>query len=127
MPAATNIVINDGKPTPMGHTFVPSKVSDLIATYPGPGSTLASRENITVSRREATPSTAGKVKLTLTVPVENTVDGLVVADHQSMVTIEFVVSPKSTSAERKDIRVLAANLLLNATVADVVDNGNGIY
>lgn len=127
MPQAANIVINDGKATPVAHTFVPSKVSDLVVTYNGPGSTLATREQIVVTRREATAAVAGKVQIKLVQPIEQTVDGQVVLNYQDMCSLEFVVAPKSTNAIRKDLRTLAANLLQNAQIAAMIDDGDGVY
>lgn len=127
MPQASNIVINDGAVTPVAHTFVPSKVSDLVATFFGPGATLATREQLVVTRREATPTVAAKVNLKVVLPIEQTVDGQIVLSHQELVSIDIITAPRSSTAQRKNARVLAANLLLNSLIASVVDDGDGIF
>lgn len=128
MPQAANIVINDGKATPVAHTFVPSKISDLVATFNGPGTTLAGREHIVVTRREATSTIAGKVNIKLTLPTEvANADGTMSVSHQELVSIDLVLAPKSVSGERKDARVLASNLLTNASIAAVIDNMDGLF
>lgn len=127
MPQAANIVINDGASTPVAHTFVPSKVSDLTTSFFGPGTTLAGREKITIVRREATATVAGKVSIKLETPVERVVDGATVVDYVDAGFLEFVVNPKSVKQHRKDLRVLASNLLLNASVAACIDDGDGLF
>lgn len=127
MPQAANISINDGESTPVAHVFVPSKVSDLIATYYGPGLTLAGREYIVVTRREATATVAGKVNIKVVLPTEVTVSGVTTVELQELVSMDFVLSPKGTKQKRKNTRVLSSNLLLNATIAAVIDDGDGIF
>lgn len=127
MAEAKNIVIKDGKAVPVDHTFVPSRVSELKTTYFGPGTTLSGRESIVIDRREATQSVAGKVTIKLVTPVEIVVDGQSTVSHQDLASVDFVLAPKSDADERRDLRVLFANLLLNGEIADVIDNGNGIF
>lgn len=127
MAIATNIVLKDGKSTPVNHTFVPSRVSDLKTSYFGPGSTLASRETLVIDRREPTSTVAGKVTIKLVTPIEQVVDGQTTVSHQDLASVDFVLAPKSNADERRDIRVMMANVLLDASVIDVIDNGNGIF
>lgn len=127
MPQAANIVINDGESTPVAHTFVPSKVSDLVSSFYGPGATLSGRETLVITRREATATVAGKVSIKCVIPTEATVDGQLVVTEQEMFSLDFVLSPKSVKQKRKNTRVLASNLLLNATVVAVIDDFDGIF
>lgn len=127
MAEAKNIVLKDGKATPVSHTFVPSRVSELKTSFFGPGSTLASRETLVIDRREPTATVAGKVTIKLVTPIEQTVDGQVTVSHQDLASVDFVLSPKSNANERRDIRILMANALLDPSVVDVIDNGNGIF
>lgn len=126
MPNAANIAIQDGATTPVTHTFVPSKVSDNVITFYGPGSTLASRETLTITRREPTASVAGKVNLKIQLPTEQTVDGQVVVGYQDLVSLDFVVAPKGTTANRKNARVLTRNLLADASIIAVIDDFLGL-
>lgn len=127
MPNAANIAINDGETVPVSHTFVPSKVSDLITTFYGPGLSLSGRESLVITRREPTATVAGKVNLKVVLPTEATVDGAIVVTEQELISIDLVLSPKSVKQKRKNARVLASNLLLNSIVASVVDDFDGIY
>lgn len=127
MPQAANIVINDGESTPVAHTFVPSKVSDLVTTLYGPGASLSGREQLVITRREPTATVAGKVNLKMVLPTEATVDGQLVVTEQELFSLDFVLSPKSVKQKRKNARVLASNLLTNATVAAVIDDFDGIF
>lgn len=127
MPAAANIVINDGESTPVAHTFTPSKISDLVAVMYGPGNTLATRERITLTKRESTATVAGKLSIKLELPVEQTVDGQVILGYQQTAFMEFVVAPKSTKQNRKNTRVLSSNLLNNLLIAQVIDDGDFLF
>lgn len=127
MPQAANIVINDGESTPVAHTFVPSKISDLVAVLYGPGTTLATRERLTITKREATATVAGKLNIKIELPVEQTVDGQVVLGYQQMSSQDFVLAPKSTKQNRKNLRLLSANVLLNSIVASMIDDQDFMY
>lgn len=127
MPAAANIVIMDGESTPVAHTFVPSKVSDLVSTFYGPGASLAGREQLQITRREPTATVAGKVNLKLVLPTEVTIDGVVQVVMQELVSLDMVLSPKGVKQKRKNVRILMSNLLQNAIIASVVDDFDGIF
>lgn len=127
MPQAANMAILDGLATPVSHVFVPSKVSDLVTTFFGPGNTLATRERITITRREATATVAGKVSIKTELPVEMTVDGVVVLNYSQASYQEFVLAPKGSKESRKNVRILASNLLKDPLVATVIDDGDGIF
>lgn len=128
MPQATQLSLQDGKATPVTHVFTPSKVSDLVATFYGPGSTLAGRETIVITRREASATVAGKVNFKVQLPVEVTaLDGTISVDYQDLVSMDFVLSPKSTSGVRKDARVIASNLLKDPLAVALIDAMDGIF
>lgn len=127
MPQAANIVINDGETTPVAHTFVPSKVGDHVASFFGPGTTLATRERITFTKREATATVAGKLNIKIELPVEQTVDGQVILGYQQMSSHDFILAPKSTKQNRKNVRVLASNVLMNSIVASMIDDQDFMY
>lgn len=128
MPQAANIVINDGKATPVAHTFVPSKINELISTFfNSVASLLIGRESLTITRREPTEKIAGKVNLKLVLPVEQTVDGVIKVVRQTLVSIDIVTAPDGLESERKDALKLAQNLLGDASVVSIVTKGEGIY
>lgn len=127
MPQAANIVLMDGETTPVAHIFVPSKVSDNISTFFGPGLTLAGREQLVITRREPTATVAGKVNFKLVEPTEVTINGVTSVVSQELMSLDFVLSPTAVKQKRKNIRVMASNLLVSATAAAVVDDFDGIY
>lgn len=126
MPAISTITINDGKSTPLAHAFAPVTTTGTIANWAerlGLATqlwpTLSNQVVITNSRA---PVPAGKaptpnrVVWKIEVPVYKTVEGIDVLDHFSSASVNFYFSPSATEAERKDIRALVSNLLLNANV-----------
>lgn len=117
-----NIAIVDGKAAPVTHTFVPSKIGETTSVFYGPGATLAGRERITITRREATATVAGKVSIKLETPIERTVDGTVRVEYSLASYQEFVLAPMSVKQDRKDLRLLSANLLLNPLVVACIDD-----
>lgn len=128
MPQAANIAIADGEATPVTHTFVPSKVSDLVATfYNASASSLNGREQLVITRREPTATVAGKINFKLVLPTEATVDSVVQVVNQELVSIDFVLPPKGVKQKRKNARVLVSNLLLNSQVIAMIDDFDGIY
>lgn len=127
MPQAAPITLLDAKTTPVSHVFQPSKVSDLTATFFGPGQTLAGRETLTIERREASANVAGRAAYTLRSPVEVTKDGVVSVDHQSQIGITAISAPASTKAERADLWAMAKSLFDNPIAKAAYVDGEGAY
>jgi hypothetical protein len=130
MPANTQIVINDGASTPVAHTYLPTKIdSNNVATFQERISGVpVGYPTLTWSQRApsgnaATYKVVGKISqpkvITTTDQSGKTVTSV---DYTNIGTIELVVSARSTLQERKDLRILLANSLLNATLASSADN-----
>ena len=129
MPAAARIAIADGKATPVTHNFDPNAVENSSATLANAAaSTLSGREKLVVTVRPASGNVPGKVGIRLTLPTETTqTDGTIAVSQFQTVVCEFLVSPSSTAAMRKDMRVMLKNLLDNASIIDVIESVTPIY
>lgn len=138
MPTASNVVINDGAATPVAHTFSPTQkdakgVLWFEQTTPTPTSVVAAKRigykqvRGNMYARQAVEN--GKLVLSILVPTAESLgtsdSGFIPAPrvaYKEQVRIEFDLSERSTPQERKDTRVLAANLLLHSMVVSAVDN-----
>lgn len=139
MPQNTPIVIKDGAATPVDHTFSPVSTQNGAARFENQGSstTLVGREAISVvTKRPSTQKGAQRstamTSVQLTVPVM--VDGSgsqgeseSILQHTLRATAEIVVDPRATAQQRKDIRVLLANALLNASIGQAADNAENFW
>lgn len=131
MAAISTIVINDGKATPVAHTFNPVQ-SAPDAVYREGLSSLPLIGQGVIDLRTRTQGELNRVKVTLKLPVLETATGAnaqgytaapKVAYH-STANVEFILPSRGTAEQRKDLRVMLANLLLNAQLVDNVDNLN---
>lgn len=131
MPQNTSLIIKDGQATPLDHTFLPSRIdSNNIATFTERAASGIPVGQPTITwqvRPSATSSATNKISGKLTVPkVVTTTDtsGKTVTsvDYINLATIELVTSTRSTKQERKDLRVLLSNLLLNTAIASTSDD-----
>lgn len=128
MTALANIVINDGASTPVAHTFAPVTTDGFIAQ-------LKERVGVPVAYPALSASVRPPVKggdvykerLTLSLPVTAVVSGVTTVDYVNSVNIEFLLSERSTAQNRKDLRVMAANLLGHATVVAMIESLEPIY
>lgn len=132
MSAIANITINDGAGTPVAHTFTPVQSTPVAIWRDSMAakSYLASQFGITV-KRVASSSTKGltRVRLTLALPTMGTGVSLPASevDYSHQVTVEFICPNRGIKQERKDTRVLLANLLADAQVVDLIDELRSAY
>lgn len=128
MPALASITINDGAVSPVAHTFSPVTTDGYLASLKERVGLPISYPALNVSVR---PPVSGngiyRVKETISVPTTAVVNGVTVVDFSQSVTIEFVLNERGSEQSRKDIRVLAANLLNHATTVTVVEKLEPIY
>lgn len=128
MPANANIVINDGAATPVAHTFKPSRIDGDVALFFEDKTSLIGRPKLTVGVRSPNGSgDAHKVQIRITQPkVITTTDtsgkSVTSVDYEDLGTVELMVSKRGSATERKDLRVLLSNVLINSQVASVIDN-----
>jgi hypothetical protein len=129
MAAIAPITINDGKATPVAHIFNP--VSTVPATYRENGVStvpvIGENEIILVPKKVS--GTIHKTLVTLRVPVLEVQSGSSYAGYEAppkvayylQANVEFLTPMRSTKDQRKDLRVLTANLLANAQVIALVE------
>lgn len=138
MPQAANVVINDGASTPVAHTLVPiGKDSNGVLwfeqTTPAPVSPLAAKRigykqtRVLDTKKQETGTSV--VSWSLQVP---TMESLSTNDagitppptlaYKEIARGSFDLAERSTKQERKDTRVLTANLLAHAMLVAAVDD-----
>lgn len=129
MSAIANIAISDGMPTPVVHTFTPMSTNPAVYRNGASESSslgIAYDETISINVRPV-PDGISKVDLQLQSPHDTSTtvnDGSRVFDFFSG---SFKFPPTSTPQQRKNMRLLAANLLLNSQAVDAIDNLAGPY
>lgn len=122
MPQLAPIVINDGAATPVAHTFSPVTTDGFLAV---------SKERVGVPvgypslEETVRPPVKGgevyKLKTVLKIPVVANVDGSSVVVRTAQGTVEMLFHESSSEQERKDLRVMLANYLGNATTIQVIE------
>lgn len=143
MPAVTPIVINDGATTPVAHTFTPlgrdeRGVMWFEQTTPVPSNILGAKRIGYKQGRNLVPGAVlnrtAKVTLTLMVPTTETMSvsdgGFIPAPQIAYVEksrVELDLADRSLKQERKDTRVLTANLLASAQMITAIDDLQPMY
>lgn len=143
MSAATDIVINDGAATPVAHTLTPIGKDDkgvlwFEQTTPAPINPLGAKRIGIRQTRVLDPKgqLTGKSKFIVTVYVPtlevlgSAASGITPPPTVAYVEesrCEFTMPERSMPQERKDVRVLTANLLQNTQVIAAIDNLRPIY
>lgn len=133
MPQIATITINDGKtPTAEAHAFAPVSTTPPVFNRNNvAGQPVIGQERILIkSIRAAKTDGVNRVQVELVVPVleqaaGGSSSGYVAAPqvaHELRFKGEFLMHQRSDSAGRKDLRVLASNLLLNAMLVGAVDS-----
>lgn len=138
MPAASNVVINDGATTPVAHTFTPTDkdskgVMWFEQTTPVVTTMLAAKKigykqvRGNLMARQSVES--GKVIFSIMLP---TLEAVGTSDsgypppprvaYKEVARMEFDLSERSIKQERKDIRVLSLNLLAHAMAISAIDD-----
>lgn len=136
MSAIANIAILDGQGTPATHTFYPVQ-SDPIALYREnlPALALIGQGTASLEIRSKVHDSLQRIRVVLALPALETATGANAngytaaprVAYTNTATVDFILPARSTAAQRKDLRVLLSNLLLDAQVIDTVDNLNRPY
>lgn len=126
MPQAADLVIaKDAVPNDV--TFEPVSVGGVSTFQDKTAALIEGRGAVTASHRLATSKVAGRTRLVLKVPVEDVVDGVTQVVRVNTAILELITSNQSSTAERSELRVLASNLLANASVVTIVDDGEQVF
>lgn len=123
MPSATNLSINDATPT--AHVFVPAGNNGSVQIYrnTADAAIAASEETLAISLSRFTSNRpTDKVKLTLGVPHEQTVDGQVEVRDTARFTGEWTLPNTMSATERADFAALVANAIDNSDIAGHVED-----
>lgn len=139
MPQNNPITIKDGAATPADHVFSPVATANGGSRFENQASSpmLAGREAITVGLKRPS-NVKGQTRTTYETTVQLTVPVMVdgsgsqgesekVLMHTLRGTVQIVVDPRSTTQQRKDIRVMLANALLNSTIGQAADNAESFW
>lgn len=128
MPQLANIAVNDGAATPVSHTFAPVTTDGSTAKLAERVGVPAAFPTLEVGVR---PPVSGnglyKVRFLMKIPTTKVVDGRTVVDFVQYGDVTLVMSERGDEASRKNLRVLIANLLLNATATSVVEKLEPLY
>lgn len=130
MPAFAPIVINDGKSTPVAHTFsMTSNGGGRMVTHNRAAPTLQSQENLTVEvKQPAGKNGAYRSSVSLGHPVALTdPNGKVIVDHVSSSRSEFNFAQGSSLAERNDVVTMHINALSNLLIREAVLDNEPFY
>lgn len=129
MPTFGNISVNDGATTPVAHVFSPVTVDNGLARYANRAATTPmGQETLSIQSIEPKgPTQAYTSVLKGYLPVTATVNGVETLVRYASFEVRINNSQSSTVQERKNTRVLAANALLSATMASVVDDTSPVY
>lgn len=131
MAAIAPIVIVDGKSTPVSHTLNPI-ASVPSALYRESASGLSQIGQVYASiQRTASSKDLDKVRIILSVPALETASGANAngytaapkVAYETKADLTVFLPTRSTQAQNKDLRIMLSNLLLNAQVVDVIENG----
>jgi hypothetical protein len=129
MAAIAPITINDGKATPVAHVFNP--IMTVPPTFRENGNTaipVVGENEIVLSLKKGN-GTIQKAVVTFRVPVLEVQSGSSYSGYEAppkvayymQANVEFFLPNRSTSAQRKDLRVFTANLLANAQVIAMIE------
>lgn len=129
MPQNSAIAIKDGALTPVTHTYYPTGIDGIIASFiERSGAVPIGQASVSWSLRapnkqSATYKLVGKLVCPEVVTVTD-VSGktATVVDYTNLATVELVLSNKSTKQQRTDLRTLVSNLLLAPTIVASVDD-----
>lgn len=130
MPSNANIVINDGASTPVAHTFKPLSVVGDIASFREVTSNGIPVGNNVLSYSVKAPTNGSlmyTIKLKLAKPKVITITDtsgktVTTVARTDLVDLTVKVGSDSTAQERKDLRVLLSNAVINALLAQAMDD-----
>lgn len=129
MPAIGNIAINDGKATPVTHTFAPVTTDGSTAELANRSASIPQGfEVLKVEVRKPTSNTAAyRLYIEMVLPTVALVNGVDTVIRFNKASLTINISQLSSEADRKDLRVLLQNLFGHATMATVFEKLEPIY
>ena len=138
MSAIAPITIDDGQTTPVAHIYNP--IMTLPPTYVRNGDSsvpVVAQEKLVSSLKQGanTSDAINRAKMTLLIPVLETPSGGSSSGYVAppkvayylQANVEFLLPNRSTEVQRKDLRVLTSNALLNSQIVSLVDKLESSY
>lgn len=134
-----NIVIVDGAATPLTRTFGPDKIENGVATYKDrSGGITAGYGMISITRpKEPQDKVNGseKVVVQLMLPKLEIVSGSAISGfepaprvaYNCVARCEFWLPVRATTQEKENLRVLLIDLLGDAILVDLIDEGEFVW
>lgn len=120
MPAISNIVVADATPT--NHTFLPQQASIALSTWME-GAAATYEGNSRVAMTMSPPSKARattREKISLAVPFERTVNGVVVVPDIMLFNTDVVIPSALSAAESLKGYTMWKNLVAHAVVQALI-------
>lgn len=124
------IVVNDGQASPVAHTFSPAGVIGESARYQNSAELLLQgREILTLSRSVGKKTRDPSFGLYMPYVVDETMNAVTNRKVASFASIKVVshIPFDWTPAMTKNLRVLAANALLHATVVALMEQDEFVW
>lgn len=138
MAAIAALTLADGKATPVNHTFSPENIDAAgVAKYKDRSGGIAlGYPTVSIGIRQPSKSSRlYRVTVKIATPIlevtsPSTSTGIQPAPtlaYTPLFTGEFVLSERSTLAERKDLLAYVKNMLANAVVTSAVHDFESVY
>jgi len=135
MPSLAPIAVLDGAATPVSHTYTPTKIdaSGVATLQERVGLVPVGYPTMTWSVRPpvangTTYKVVGKLVIPKVITTTDTTGKTVTSvDYSNQVTLEFVFANRSTTQERKDMRVLSSNVLKDTAVIAILEQLESFY
>lgn len=132
MPAQTSITIQDGKPTPEDHVFVPLRAFNGTAEWAESSSdgSLTKRNQLTYTQKlpgKGRSTVLEQAEMVIPHVVTEVIGGVSreVVHSNIRAVVQIISHPEVPGQVVKDARVLMADLLTNAAVASAMDDRVG--
>lgn len=132
-----NIVLDDAQPTPVAHTFAPSRSGNDMEQWEDRSASQYigfNKLTLQITRPTGNTNSAGSRNLRLTLRIEtpkletisnSTVTGIAPAPtvaYRPMGELSFVFPERCIAQDRKDLRAMFLDLLADSQVVDFVEN-----
>lgn len=131
MPQNGNITIEDGASTPADHVFSPTGIdgNNVASFTERTDGVLIGEPRLSVFVRPVTKGqTTRKVVVSLSQPKRSTSPtGELIVEYENLAKAELTASATSSTQDRKNLRVLLANALLNTAVGTAIDNHESFW
>lgn len=127
MPAIANIVVADATPT--NHTLIPQQAALALSTWMA--KEAATYEGNPRAALQMSPPSkvrpTSRVKVTLAIPFERTVDAVVTVPDTITFFVDAVIPSSCSDAEAEKAYVMFKNLMAHATVEAYLADREAVY